>query len=99
MDINVLDIKGQETGRKVTLNENILLSLTTTSFTSTLSSILLISAREQLNRKREVSTLALHVSSVVRKAAAVHVVVISTHRCSLVVDVSSARSHATIASN
>ena len=23
MDINVLDIKGQETGRKVTLNENI----------------------------------------------------------------------------
>ena len=63
MEINVLNINGENTGRKVTLNE----------------SILLTNAKVQLKQKKEVNMLVLHANSVARKVAVAHVAVISIH--------------------
>ena len=79
MEISVLNIKGEDTGRKVTLNESIfgiepndhVLYLDVKQF--------LANQRQGTAKSRkEVNTQVLHVSSVVRKVAAAHVVVIST---------------------
>ena len=98
MELNVLNINGQETGRKVTLNESIFgiepndhviyldaLNPTITSSISMLSSIWLTSVRVPQRLRSVQSTLVLPASSVVRRAAVALVMVISTHPCCVVV--------------
>ena len=101
MEINVLNINGQETGRKVTLNESIFgiepndhviyldvkqsLNPTITSSISMLSSISLTSVRVPQRLRSVQSTPVLPASSVVRRAAVALVMVISTHLCCVVV--------------
>ena len=70
MEVSVLNIKGQETGRKVTLNEAI---------------FGIEPVRVQLSLRREARSLVLLVSLDVRKVAAVPVMVILTLRCFVVV--------------
>ena len=77
MEVSVLNIKGQETGRKVTLNEAIfgiepndhVLYLDVKQYLPT-------SVRVRQNRRREAKSLVLLASLDVRRVAAVPVMVI-----------------------
>ena len=83
MDINVLDIKGQETGRKVTLNENIF-GIEPNDHVLYLDVKRYLAAQRQGTAKtKERSEHAVqHANLAVRKVAVEHVVVISTHQYS-----------------
>ena len=100
MEINVLNIKGQETGRKVTLNESIfgiepndhVLYLDVKQY--------LANQRQGTAKSKERSEISGSTrSSDVRRVAAVPVMVTSTRRCCAVVVASSARSPVTTASS
>ena len=108
MEINVLNINGQETGRKVTLNESIFgiepndhvtLNPTITSSISMLSSISLTSVRVPQRLRSVQSTPVLPASSVVRRAAVALAMVISTHLCCVVVVAYSVLHPVTMVSN
>ena len=86
MEVSVLNIKGQETGRKVTLNEAIFgIEPNDHVLYLDVSSISPTSVRVQLSQRREARSLVLLASLVVRRAAAVLVMVILTLRCFVVV--------------
>lgn len=100
MDINVLDIKGQETGRKVTLNENIF-------GIEPNDHVLYLDVKQYLADQRQGTAKSKerseHAGSTrkldAKRVAVVHAVVILTHLYSLVVVVFSVQHHAIIVSN
>ena len=86
MEVSVLNIKGQETGRKVTLNEAIFgIEPNDHVLYLDVKQYLLTSVRVQLSQRREAKSLVLLVSLDVRRVAAVPVMEISTHLCCVVV--------------
>ena len=100
MELNVLNIKGQETGRKVTLNEAIFgIEPNDHVIYLDVNSISLTSVRVRLRPRSAQSMLVLPASWVARRAAAVLVMVISTHPCCVVAAVCSVRSPATMVSS
>ena len=83
MEINVLNINGQETGRKVTLNESIF-------GIEPNDHVIYLDVKQYLANQRQGTAKAkersvLPASSVVRRAAVALVMVISTHPCCVVV--------------
>ena len=73
MEINVLNIKGQETGRKVTLNEAIF-------GIEPNDHVIYLDVKQYMANQRQGTAKAI-----ARRAAAVLVMVISTHLCCVVV--------------
>ena len=100
MEVSVLNIKGQETGRKVTLNENIFgIEPNDHVVYLDVKQYLANSVREPPSQRSAASSLVLHASLVVRKVAVVPVAVISTRPCWWVVPVSSVLHRVTTASS
>ena len=100
MELSVLNINGQETGKKVTLNDAIfgiepndhVIYLDVKQY--------LANQRQGTAKSKERSEMSgSPASSVARRAAAAHVAVISTHPCSLVVLACLVLSHATMVSS
>ena len=86
MDINVLDIKGQETGRKVTLNESIF-------GIEPNDHVIYLDVKQYMANQRQGTAKAKE------RVAAAHVMAISTLRCSRVVAACLVPVHATMASS
>ena len=92
MEINVLNINGQETGRKVTLNESIF-------GIEPNDHVIYLDVKQYLAKRSVQSTPVLPASSVVRRAAVALVMVISTHLCCVVVVAYSVLHPVTMVSN
>ena len=75
MEVSVFNIKGEDTGRKVALNESIF-GIEPNDHAIYLDvKQLLTSVRVLISQRKEVKSAALLVKSAVRKVVAVHVVV------------------------
>jgi ribosomal protein L4 len=77
MEVNVYNIKGEDTGRKVTLNESIFgIEPNDHAIYLDVKQFMANSVKELINRKKEVKLVVLHAKLVVKKVVAVLVVVI-----------------------
>ena len=78
MEVSVLNIKGQDTGKKVTLNDSVF----GVEPNDHAIYILLHNVKELQKQKNVANSLVLLASSAVKKVVVVHVVVTSTLHCS-----------------
>ena len=93
MEVSVLNIKGQDTGKKVVLNDAIF-------GIEPNDHVIYLAVNQYLAAQRKEAKLqALLANWVVRKVAAVHVVATSSLRCSVVVAVFLDHAHVTIGLN
>lgn len=100
MEVSVFNIKGEDTGRKVALNESVF-GIEPNDHVIYLDVKRFLAAQRQGTAKarREAKSAVLLVSWVARKVAAAPVAVISTLRCSSAVPAYSVLRPAIIASN
>ena len=74
MEVNVYNIKGEDTGRKITLNESIF-GIEPNDHAIYLDVKQFMANQRQGTHKKEAKSVVLLVKSVARKVAVVHVVV------------------------